>query len=106
MGLLQSIFGAGNKSEVIKEMISNGAVVIDVRSPGEFQQGHVRGSKNIPLDRISSRIDKIQKMNKPIVLCCASGNRSGQATRILKAQGIECENGGSWTAVRAIKKNG
>jgi len=43
-------------------------------------------------------------MNQPIVLCCASGGRSGQATIYLKSLGIDCENGGSWMAIKIKKK--
>lgn len=102
MGIFQSIFGNGTSSEAIKEMIANGAVIIDVRTPAEFQGGHVAGSKNIPLQTIGNRVDEIKKINKPIVLCCASGNRSGQATDFLKSKGVDCENGGGWMQVNGL----
>ncbi|MEQ8534522.1 MAG: rhodanese-like domain-containing protein [Imperialibacter sp.] len=79
--------------------MSKNATVIDVRTPGEFMGGHVRGSINIPLQDITSKVQEIKKMAQPIILCCASGNRSGQATGFLKAQGIDCSNGGSWLEV-------
>jgi len=96
-----SMFGT-DTDPVIKEMIAKGAAIIDVRSPGEFQGGHVAGSINIPLQVIENRVAEIKEMGKPVVLCCASGNRSGQATYILQAQGVECENGGSWLQVNAM----
>ena len=71
-------------------MLDHGAMVIDVRSRGEYQGGHVEGSKNIPLPEIESNISKIKGFKKSLVLCCASGMRSGQATRILKNEGLEC----------------
>jgi rhodanese-related sulfurtransferase len=74
-------------------------VVIDVRTPAEFMGGHVAGSINIPLQEIQQRVDEIKTMQQPIVLCCASGGRSGQATQYLKSLGIDCENGGSWMDV-------
>jgi rhodanese-related sulfurtransferase len=74
--------------------------VVDVRTPEEFAYGHVLGSINIPLHEIPSRLEEIRSMNRPLVLCCASGNRSGQATAYLRGHGIECENGGSWLDVR------
>lgn len=92
----------GSKNEKIKEMLKNGAVIIDVRSPGEFQGGHVAGSTNIPLQEIEKNVDKIKKMNKPVVLCCASGMRSGQASNFLKSKGLECENGGGWASVNSM----
>ena len=73
--------------------------IIDVRSRGEFAGGNVAGSINIPLDEIQGKVEEIKTMKQPIVLCCASGNRSGQATYFLQAKGIDCENGGSWLDV-------
>ncbi|MEQ8472648.1 MAG: rhodanese-like domain-containing protein [Marinoscillum sp.] len=100
MGILSNIFGGG--SAQMAEFKERGAVVVDVRTPGEFGGGHVKGSKNIPLQSIQNRIDEISKMNKPVILCCASGMRSGQATSILKNAGVECINGGSWTKVNQL----
>lgn len=73
--------------------------IIDVRSAAEFASGKVPDSINIPLNEIPQRLEEIRKMQLPIILCCASGNRSGQAMRYLQEQGITCENGGSWLAV-------
>ena len=78
--------------------------VIDVRSPQEFMGGHVAGSINIPLNEIPQHLDDLKKMEH-IVLCCASGGRSGQAAMFLKQNGIECINGGSWTDVNYYKNN-
>ncbi len=73
--------------------------IIDVRTPEEFTGGHVAGSINIPLNEVPEKVETIKAMKQPIILCCASGNRSGQATQYLKQLGINCENGGSWIAV-------
>ena len=75
--------------------------IIDVRSPGEFAGGHVKGSSNIPLQDVPARLEDFRNMPQPLILCCASGNRSGQATHFLQSNGIACENGGSWQAVHA-----
>jgi phage shock protein E len=99
MGLL-SMLGLSGKSETIKEFIDKGAVIIDVRTPGEFQGGHIQGSKNIPLNTIGNQIDSIKKLNKPVIACCASGMRSAQATSILKSNGIEAMNGGGWSSLQ------
>lgn len=96
------MFGGGSDNERVQEMLNDGALIIDVRTPGEFQGGHVVGSKNIPLQEVGGKVNKLKKINKPIVLCCASGNRSGQAANLLKSKGIECENGGSWTRVNSM----
>lgn len=95
MSFLRKIFGLGPKVNH-HELIANGAVLIDVRTPAEFAQGNIKGSKNVPLDTIGSKVKKIEQLNKPIVLCCRSGMRSGQATAILKRHGIEAYNGGPW----------
>ncbi|MCK6639292.1 MAG: rhodanese-like domain-containing protein [Bacteroidia bacterium] len=73
--------------------------VIDVRTRGEFSGGHVANSINIPLQEIPERINEIKAMQQPLILCCASGGRSAQATMYLKAHGIKCEDGGSWMSV-------
>lgn len=99
MGLL-SMLGLSGKSENIKEFIDKGAVIIDVRTPGEFQGGHIKGSKNIPLNTLGNQIDSIKKLNKPVIACCASGMRSAQATSILKSNGIEVLNGGGWNSLQ------
>lgn len=79
--------------------------IIDVRSPEEYKSGHVENSKNIPLQEIKNHVSEIMSYAKPIILCCASGNRSRQATTFLKSQDIDCENGGSWLEVENELKN-
>ena len=100
MGLLSRL-GLGGKSESIKEFVNKGAIIIDVRTPGEFQGGHLKGSKNIPLNTIGNQIESIKKMNKPVIACCASGMRSSQATSILKSNGIDVINGGGWSSLES-----
>ncbi len=93
------MLGFGGKSESIKEFVDKGAVIIDVRTPGEFQGGHIKGAKNIPLNTLGNQIESIKKMNKPVIACCASGMRSAQATSILKNNGIDAMNGGGWSSL-------
>lgn len=85
--------------------MNNSKTIIDVRTPAEFMGGHVTGSVNIPLNEIPGRVEEIRLLKQPIVLCCASGNRSGQATAFLRGTGIHCENGGSWTDVNYDMNN-
>ncbi|MFT7344529.1 MAG: phage shock protein E [Lentimonas sp.] len=73
--------------------------VVDVRTPGEFLEGNVPNSINIPLIEVPKSVDQFKEMKQPIILCCASGIRSGQAMNFLKSQGIECENAGGWREV-------
>lgn len=83
----------------------NKVKIIDVRTPEEFMGGNVAGSLNIPLQEIEQRLEEIKAIDQPIVLCCASGNRSGQANAYLKSLVINCENGGSWMDVNCNYKN-
>jgi phage shock protein E len=78
---------------------NNEGTIVDVRTPGEFMGGRVAGAINIPLNEVPSRIEEIKSLKMPLILCCASGNRSGQATAFLKANGVDCHNGGSWMDV-------
>lgn len=79
--------------------------IIDVRTPEEFMGGNVAGSINIPLQELDQHLEEIKMMVQPIVLCCASGNRSGQATAYLQSCGVKCENGGSWMDVNYNYQN-
>jgi rhodanese-related sulfurtransferase len=99
-----SLFGFGKKK--IKEALKKGAVVIDVRTPHEFDQGKVPGSINIPAERIPASIERIKAMKKPVILCCTSGMRSAAVKNILIASGIpEVYNGGRWESVLKIYNN-
>lgn len=99
MGLLSKLFGGGRKERVAQLMVE-GALIIDVRTPGEFKGGNIKGSKNIPLPELRSNIAKIKALKKPIVVCCASGIRSAQAKTILEKEGIKVENGGAWRSLQ------
>ncbi len=102
MSLLSFLgFGSGN----IKDALRRGAIVIDVRTPQEFDQGKVPGSINIPVDRIAANTERIKNMNRPVVFCCASGARSSNAATIMKQKGMkDVYNGGSWYDVIKILK--
>ncbi len=96
---LFSFLGTGS----IKEALQKGAVVIDVRTPQEFDQGRVPDSINIPVHKIAANAERIKNMNRPIVFCCASGIRSGTAKGIMKQQGLkEVYAAGSWEQILKI----
>jgi rhodanese-related sulfurtransferase len=99
MGIFNSLFG--NKDNKIKEFQSLDAIIIDVRTAGEYSQGAIPGSKNIPLQNINSEIQIIKKYNKPVITCCASGMRSASAASILNANNIEAMNGGGWASLQS-----
>ena len=97
MGLLD-IFGFGGNK--IKDALRRGAVIIDVRTAHEFDQGKIKGSINIPVDRIDINLERIRQMKKPVITCCSSGTRSADAAHYLRSRGIsEVHNGGSWQSV-------
>ncbi|MES2558871.1 MAG: rhodanese-like domain-containing protein [Bacteroidota bacterium] len=77
--------------------------LIDVRSRTEYNDGHVTWSINIPLNEIPDNFDELKLLPLPIILCCTSGNRSGQAVKFLSNHGIECVNAGSWMDVMYIE---
>ena len=80
----------------IKELVkSPSTVIVDVRSPWEFESEHIPGARNIPLEEVPGKLDEFKSFNKPVVLYCRSGARSGMAVSILKQNGIaEVYNGG------------
>ncbi|CAN5873014.1 hypothetical protein BH11BAC7_BH11BAC7_16410 [soil metagenome] len=92
---IKKLFGLGPKVDYV-QLMKNGAIIIDVRTRAEFQDGHIRGSVNIPLQGLESNLSKIKK-DKPVIICCASGMRSASAKSILKSKGFpEVYNGGGW----------
>ena len=81
---------------MLPELKKNGAIFVDVRSAGEFASGNAPGTINIPLQELRSRLGEIPK-SSPVVLCCASGTRSGMAKMMLKKNGYpNVYNVGTW----------
>jgi len=95
---LKGLFGPGTD---YKALLQQGAVIVDVRSTGEYKSGHIKEARNIPVDVIRSKVAELKKLNKPVITCCASGARSGMAKSILKSNGIEAYNGGPWTSLQS-----
>jgi len=94
-------------TEAIETAIKNGATIIDVRSPGEFSGGSVKGAVNIPHNELEKNKGKIEKLKQPFVLCCASGMRSAAASRQLKNMGYaDVIDGKTWVAVNAVVNQG
>lgn len=82
---------------MLPELKKNGAILVDVRSPEEFANGNAPGTINIPLSELGSRLGEIPK-SSPIVLCCASGTRSGMAILYLRKNGYRnVYNVGTWS---------
>lgn len=99
MGILD-LLGLGNKANEIKEYKAKGAVILDVRTVEEYNDGHIKGAINIPLQVLNERINEIKHWEKPIIACCKSGVRSGKATQILNQNHIDCINGGGWNSLQ------
>lgn len=103
MGLF-SFFGFGKGK--LKTALQNDAVIIDVRTVHEFDQGKIPGSINIPLDKLAANMGRIKAIEKPIIICCASGMRSNQAITNLKRHGVkDLYNGGSWVSLLKLKNS-
>ncbi|WP_301401694.1 rhodanese-like domain-containing protein [Polaribacter huanghezhanensis] len=83
----------------IKEYLEKGAVVLDVRTKMEWDQGHSNSAKHIVLNLIPLQIEEIKSWNKPVIAVCLSGGRSGQAAQFLKKNGVDVINGGPWQNV-------
>lgn len=95
---LKKLLGLGPKAD-FKTLLNNGAIIIDVRSKDEFRGGHIKDSKNIPLNALKQEINKLPK-DKVIITCCASGMRSASAKKILLSNGFkEVYNGGGWSSL-------
>jgi rhodanese-related sulfurtransferase len=90
----------GIKTIDYAQLVKEGAIVLDVRTSGEFSTGHIKGSINIPLNALSKNLAKLKSKNKPIIACCASGMRSASAKGILQSNGFSnVYNGGSWMSL-------
>lgn len=74
--------------------------IVDVRTEEEFGMGHVEGAINIPLNEVVDRENEIMALEQPVMFCCLSGGRSGQATAYFQGKGLNCENGGGWMEVQ------
>lgn len=101
---IKNLLGIGPKVD-LGELIQKGAIIVDVRSPGEYSGGHVKGSLNIPLDKLESNLKKLKSKEQVIITCCASGMRSASAKGILKNKGFaHVHNGGAWQRLNRFGK--
>lgn len=100
LNTLKKILGLGPKVD-FAALVKEGAIILDVRSPGEFKQGHITKSINTPLPELSNHFSKIKK-DTTIITCCASGMRSASAKSILKSNGFtNVHNGGGWSSLQS-----
>ncbi|WP_291726105.1 rhodanese-like domain-containing protein [Bernardetia sp.] len=83
-----------------KKLLQEGAIIVDVRTKGEYAGGHIKNSKNIPLDTLEKQLSQLKDKTQPIITCCASGMRSGSAKRLLESKGYtNVYNGGGWASL-------
>lgn len=100
METLKNFFGLGPSADY-KQLVKEGAVILDVRTKSEYDGGHIKGSINIPVDQLRANLHKLRDKQRPIITCCASGMRSGTARGILESHGYtNVHNGGSWTGLQ------
>ena len=100
LNTLKQLFGLGPKVNYA-DLVKEGAIILDVRSKGEYAGGHIKGSLNIAVDQLAKNLDKLKDKNKAIITCCASGMRSASAKGILSAKGYtKVHNGGSWFSLQ------
>lgn len=100
LNTIKQLLGFGPTVD-LAALVKEGAVILDVRSKGEFASGHIKGSLNIPVDSLTPGLSKLKVSKKPIITCCASGMRSAAAKKILLSNGFtEVHNGGGWTSLQ------
>ncbi len=95
MGLF-NFFSGGGKTSDINNYLEKGAVVLDIRTPAEWNEGHSKDSELITMNEVQQNIDKIKSWNKPVIVVCRSGGRAGSILPLLKKEGIDAINGGAW----------
>ena len=82
--------------EDIQNCLKQEAIIIDVRTVEEFDEGHLEGSKNIPLHTLPAHLPELKESSIPVIACCRSGARSHQASAYLRSQGVVAVNAGPW----------
>lgn len=101
LDFLKKLLGFGPSVD-FAQLVKDGAIILDVRTKGEYAGGHIKNSLNISVDQLSNNLSKLKDKNKPIITCCASGMRSASAKNMLKANGYtEVYNGGSWLSLQS-----
>jgi rhodanese-related sulfurtransferase len=93
---LEKLFA--NKTD-FKKLTSEGAIILDVRTPGEFKEGHIKGAVNVPVDQLRNSLMELKNKNKTVITCCRSGARSAIAVDLLTNAGITAINGGPWQSL-------
>lgn len=91
----------GSEKTDFAQLVKGGAIILDVRTKGEFAGGHIQGSINISVDQLTGNLHKLKDKGQPIITCCASGGRSATAKNILLANGFtNVYDGGGWRSLQ------
>lgn len=80
----------------LKEALQQGALIIDVRTPAEYDDGHITTATNIPLQQLQTQLTVLTQQKKVFITCCRSGARSNIACQLIKTAGLDCYDGGAW----------
>lgn len=99
MGFFDFLFG--NKQNKIQDYLKKDAIILDVRTEREFNSNSIKGAKHVPLDTLHNHVNELKKLNKPIIVYCASGIRSAKAVKYLNLNNIDAINGGG---INSLKK--
>ena len=83
----------------IEEYLNKQAIVLDVRTQEEYNEGHAENSLHIVLDELESKIEYLRSLQKAVITCCRSGARSERAKDLLLANDLDAINGGPWQNV-------
>jgi phage shock protein E len=110
LALIGCAHGAGDHESPSLEQqawksIRSGALLVDVRTPEEYAQGHIDGALNIPYDQISARRDELgTALDRPLVLYCRTGRRADIAKKMLEGLGFtNILNARSYDALKAAQ---
>jgi phage shock protein E len=103
MGLRRQLLGEPNNEEIAR-LVREGATILDIRTPAEFEQGHVEDALHIPLDELLQSLPMIPK-DRPIVTCNADDALSATAAEMLQAHGFKAFDGGGWSRLRDLLKH-
>jgi len=104
MSFFSNLFGGPQTAAVeeIKEQLAAGALILDVRTEGEFAQGKIANAINVPVQVLSQYTAELKKQNKPFVVYCRSGARAATATSILNSAGMKAVNAGGIADLQAM----
>lgn len=81
-----------------RELVAQGALLLDVRTPAEFKEGHVPNALNVPVQELPQRLAEVGPTSRPVVVYCRSGGRSAMASQLLRSAGYQVKDIGPMTA--------